>query len=397
MSKKKMTAEEGAAQASQVDLPGVPDRALQQRLVQLEAELKSERARARDMELELARVRNSGELKMTNLGQLLLEALAEETGNGRFNNPALEHLNNQDQARCWLHDPNCARAPDLDHFGARMELCSSCDAFKRTTPDSYTRLGELVNAVLFQLDRKHEQYKSAQEQLIQSEKLAGLGELAAGLAHEINTPTGIILARLDVMELDAANMPQTLREDLQVIRRHADRLRRITSSLTSFARRHKIEKRPVMLQELLRELLDITERLVEKGNVTVSSRMPAEAMQVFGDGTLIQQVFMNLIINARDAMPDGGHLDITGWIEGGECVLEFRDSGTGIDEETIKRIFDPFFTTKDTRGTGLGLSVSYGIMKDHGGRIEVESEVGVGTVFRLFLPYYETTMIGATA
>lgn len=365
------------------------------RVARLEAELKSERARVREMELELARMRNNSDLRMSDLGELLLQALTQETTSGRFANPALEHLLNPDQARCWLHDPNCARAPELEAFGERIDLCHACEAFKRCAPDPYTRLGELVNAVLFQLDRKHEQYRSAQEQLIQSEKLAGLGELAAGLAHEINTPTGIILARLDVMELDSVNMPDELREDLTVIRRHADRLRRITSSLTSFARRHKIEKRPVMLQELLQELLEITERLVQKGNVTLSTHMPAEAMMVFGDGTLIQQVFMNLIINARDAMPEGGQLDITGWIEDGNCVLEFRDSGTGMDEATMKRIFDPFFSTKDTRGTGLGLSVSYGIMKDHGGHIEVESELGVGTVFRLVLPYYDSNLIGA--
>jgi signal transduction histidine kinase len=149
-----------------------------------------------------------------------------------------------------------------------------------------------------------------------------------------------------------------------------------------------------MLQELLRELLEITERLVQKSNVAVTTRLPDEPMLVFGDGTLLQQVFMNLIINARDAMPEGGQLDITGWIEEGECVLEFRDSGTGMDEATIKRIFDPFFTTKDTKGTGLGLSVSYGIVKDHGGKIEVESELGTGTVFRLALPYHEPTTSG---
>ena len=364
------------------------------RVALLEAELKTERTRARDLEIELSRLRAASDSKMTTLGQLLLEALAEQTGTTKFTNPALEHVGNPEHARCWLHDHNCARAPEVENFGARMELCSACDAFKRCTPDPYTRLGELVNAVLFQLDRKHGQVRSAQEQLIQSEKLAGLGELAAGLAHEINTPTGIILARLDVMELDARKIPAAVREDLEVIRRHAERLRRITGSLTSFARRHKIEKRPVMLQELLPELLDITERLVQKGHVIVSTRMPAEAMMVFGDGTLIQQVFMNLIINARDAMPEGGRLDITGWIESGKCVLEFRDSGSGMDEATMKRIFDPFFSTKDTRGTGLGLSLSYGIMKDHGGQIEVESEPGSGSVFRLVLPFYDTTTAG---
>lgn len=358
-------------------------------IARLREELHAERARARVLELEIERAKAGSDLKMGNLAQLLMQALSDEGSPVRFSNPALEHVANPEDARCWLHDPDCGRAPDMENFGKRMEVCSACDAFKRCAPDSYTRVGELVNAILFLLDRRHGQFKSAQEQLIQSEKLAGLGELAAGLAHEINTPTGIILARLDVMELDMKTMSDTLKEDLGVIRRHAERLRRITSSLTSFARRHKIEKRAVLLQDLLRELLEITERLVQKGNVTISTKLPVEPMQIFGDGTLIQQVFMNLIINARDAMPEGGQLDITGWTENKQCVLEFRDSGTGMDEATMKRIFDPFFTTKDTRGTGLGLSVSYGIMKDHAGSIEVETELGTGTVFRLVLPTYE--------
>jgi C4-dicarboxylate-specific signal transduction histidine kinase len=279
---------------------------LKAKVERLEAELKSERRRTREMELELARAQTGGEIKMDSLAQLLLQALADDREAIRFVNPALEHIVNADTARCWLHDPNCGRAPEMDEFGERMQLCSTCDAFKRCAPDPYTRVGELVNAILFLLDRRQEQFRSAQEQLVQSEKLAGLGELAAGLAHEINTPTGIILARLEVMAMDGeAPIPDQIKEDLSVIRSHAERLRRITSSLTSFARRHKIEKRSVMLQELLYELLEITERLVQKSMVAVATRLPDEPMQVFGDGTLLQQVFMNLSSMRATQCPTG--------------------------------------------------------------------------------------------
>src|SRR5690606_33695637 len=118
-------------------------------------------------------------------------------------------------------------------------------------------------------------------------------------------------------------------------------------------------------------LLEITNRMVHKSNVVVETMLPELPMTVFGDGTLIQQVFMNLIINARDAMPDGGELTITGSMTDEHCILEFTDYGIGMDEQTLGKIFDPFFSTKEERGTGLGLSVSYGIIKDHGGQISV--------------------------
>ena len=361
----------------------------EQRIAQLEAEVSAERARCQQMELALARAQAGADVKMTGLAQFLLESLTQEGASKSFENPALAHLDNPEEARCWLHDLDCPRVPGLESFGERMERCSECNVFKQSAPDSYTKLGELVNAILFLLERRHTQYRDAQEQLIQSEKLAGLGELAAGLAHEINTPTGIILARLDCMNLDSGDsIPSELKGDLEVIRSHADRLRKLTASLTSFARRHRIEKRPVVLQQVLVELLDIAERLIQKGNIELTAKLPEPLMVAFADGTLIQQVFMNLIINARDAMPDGGRLDISGWSQGNEHVLEFRDTGTGMEPEVMKRIFDPFFTTKDNRGTGLGLSVSYSILKDHAGRIEVDSEQGTGTVFRIILPKY---------
>lgn len=363
--------------------------ALRERIRRLEEELEQERARARNLELRLQRAEGGLDVQMTTLANLLLEALRDDQHKLRVENPAVDFLPEGDQARCWLHKLDCPRVPGLEDFGTRMEVCSACEAFRQVAPDPFTRLQEVVNSVLFLLQKRQEQFRSAQEQLIQSEKLASLGELAAGLAHEINTPTGIILARLDCMMLDQENpLPEQVREDLAVIRRHADRLRRITSSLTSFARRHKVEKRPVVIQELLRELLEITERLVSKGNVSIALDLPEEAMIAFADGTMVQQVFMNIIINARDAMPHGGVLSISGRECGDELRLVFRDTGEGMDEETRRRIFDPFFTTKEARGTGLGLSVSYGIIKEHGGHIEVESAPGAGAQFTIVLPRY---------
>lgn len=336
--------------------------------------------------------------KMDSLTTMLHQVITGYNNVAPFDNPLLEKITGPGANRCWLHDPDCPNTPSVDNFTERMKVCANCEAFKLAAPDAFTRAGELVNSMLFLLNRHHDQFKEAQAQLIQSERLAGLGELAAGLAHEINTPVGIILARLDCIQMEQSeSLDATLREDLEVVRRHATRLRRITSSLTSFARRHKIDKRPVVLQELLREILDITERMVSKSNVLVQTNLPEEPMVVFGDGTLIQQVFMNLIINARDAMPDGGRLFIDPDLEHDCHVLQFRDTGIGMDRETRGRVFDPFFSTKADRGTGLGLSVSYGIIKDLGGKIDVLSEPGTGSIFRVAIPRYHQDISAAIA
>ena len=339
--------------------------------------------RIHELEEELRRTQGGTENRMAMLANLLLESIADPEGGAEFFNPAVgsgeSNIN-----RCWINDPDCERVPDQDNFATRMQTCTECDVFHRLAPDAFTRLGEIINGTIFLLRQKHQQYTDTQQQLIQSEKLAGLGELAAGLAHEINTPTGIILSRLDCMDGDDV-LPETAREDLHVIRRHAERLRRITSSLTSFARRHKIEKKVVVVQELLRELFEILDRTMIKSQVDIKVELPEAPLLTFGDATMLQQVFMNIILNARDAMPAGGQLAIRAAMHDRHVEIEFEDTGIGMEEEVRKRVFDPFFTTKDTRGTGLGLSVSYGIIKDHKGNIEVESEPGQGSLFRVVL------------
>lgn len=370
-------------------------------LEKLKQDLAAEKARTAALEQELAlksRALKTVDRKMETLSTMLHQVITNYNNVSPFENPLLKNLTGPGAQRCWLHDPDCPNSPSLDVFTERMKVCVNCEAFKLAAPDAFTRAGELINSMLFLLNRHHDQFKEAQAQLIQSERLAGLGELAAGLAHEINTPVGIILARLDCIQMEQTeSLDKTLAEDLDVVRRHATRLRRITSSLTSFARRHKIDKRPVILQELLSEILDITERIVVKANVIVDAQLPDEPMVVFGDGTLIQQVFMNLIINARDAMPSGGTLTINTYLEHDCHVLQFRDTGMGMDQETRNRVFDPFFSTKADRGTGLGLSVSYGIIKDLGGNIEVLSEPEAGSIFRVAIPRHHAGLTEAIA
>jgi two-component system, NtrC family, sensor kinase len=225
----------------------------------------------------------------------------------------------------------------------------------------------------------------------QSEKLAGLGTLAAGIAHEMNNPIGIISSRIEIMLLDAESdpLPAEVMEDLRVLHRHAQRVARIAQGLLSFARQAPGEGRrtPVDLNTLVEDTLLLVEKQVVKGGIAVKRMLDPGLPQVWGDENALQQVLMNLLTNARDALGAGGEISIETGIAPGEAEavrLVVRDTGPGIPPDVLPRIFDPFFTTKPS-GTGLGLSVSYGIVRDHKGTLEVESRPGEGTAFILTL------------
>src|SRR5262245_6998942 len=226
----------------------------------------------------------------------------------------------------------------------------------------------------------------------QSEKLAGLGTLAAGIAHEINNPIGIISSRIEIMLLDAESepLPAGVREDLHVLHRHAQRVARIAQGLLSFARQAPGEgtRAPVSLNALVEDTLLLVGKQVVKQGIAVKHALDPGLPPVWGDENALQQVLVNLLTNARDALPAGGEIQIATCATRGDdktVKLVVRDTGPGIPPEVLPRIFDPFFTTK-ARGTGLGLSVSYGIVRDHKGTLEVESRPGEGTTFVLTLP-----------
>jgi PAS domain S-box-containing protein len=226
----------------------------------------------------------------------------------------------------------------------------------------------------------------------QAEKLAALGTLAAGLAHELNNPVGIISSRVELMLLDADRLPADAREDLQVVHRHAQRVARIAQGLLSFARQSPGRQGPVDLNRLVEETALLVERPVGKEGVVLTRRLAPALPPVWGDANALQQVLVNLVTNARDAVlgAGGGEVAIeTGRADGG-VRLVVRDTGPGIPEAMLSRIFDPFFTTKAT-GTGLGLSISYGIVRDHRGTVDVQSGPGKGTTFVLTFPQAQET------
>jgi PAS domain S-box-containing protein len=224
----------------------------------------------------------------------------------------------------------------------------------------------------------------------QSEKLAALGTLAAGIAHEINNPLGIISSRIEVMMLEAEHepLPKALIEDLMTVHKHAQRVARIAQGLLSFARQSSTELLVVDVNGVVEDAMLLSRGQIEKAGVTVRVALTSDLPPVRGSAGALGQVFLNLLTNARDASAQGGEIAIsTAPAPEGEAAIDIvvADRGHGMDAVTLARIFDPFYTTKPT-GTGLGLSISYGIVRDHGGTITAESVPGEGTRFLVRLP-----------
>jgi len=227
---------------------------------------------------------------------------------------------------------------------------------------------------------------SLEEQLVQNEKLTSLGLLAAGVAHEVNTPLAVISNYIQML---AKQIPpdDPRQKTIDRIVKQTFRASEIVNNLLNFSRTGGAELSEVDLNDVLEETLTLVQHPFKTGQVTVIKNYKNELPPVLGSTTRLQQVFLNLLMNARDAMPGGGMLEVRTTAHNGSVEVELTDNGAGIPPEHLHRIFDPFFTTKPTgRGTGLGLSVSYGIIKEHAGKVDVKSTPGKGTSFRLEFP-----------
>jgi two-component system NtrC family sensor kinase len=228
-----------------------------------------------------------------------------------------------------------------------------------------------------------------EEQLRISEKMASLGLLAAGVAHEVNTPlTGISSYTQMLLEQAPPGDPRT--KLLEKIEKQTFRAARIVNGLLTLSRptaADTTERAPVDLNTVIGDVLTLLEHQLDKGSIRIRRELHAESVHVIGYEFKLQQVFLNLILNARDAMPRGGWLTVATRVEHGEAIAEVCDTGNGIPPEHLARIYDPFFTTKATgQGTGLGLSISYGIVREHEGSIHCDSAPGQGTRFTLRFP-----------
>jgi two-component system, NtrC family, sensor kinase len=227
-----------------------------------------------------------------------------------------------------------------------------------------------------------------EKQLLRSEKLSSLGKLSAGIAHEINQPLTGVLTFAHLL-LRKHKEDERTRKDLETIVRETTRIRGIVQGILDFARETRMQKTPRKIQEVLDQTLEVIVHQQRFFGITLKKEYDPSVPEVVVDSNLMEQVFMNIILNALDAMHGSGTLTVTTSRSNGWVDVVFADTGLGMPEEVIDKIFDPFFTTKDSTegmGMGLGLAVSYGIVKGHNGDIVVVSEQGKGTTFTVRLP-----------
>lgn len=228
--------------------------------------------------------------------------------------------------------------------------------------------------------------EKARDQLVQSEKLAAIGQLAAGVAHEINNPIGVMLGFSQVL-LKRTTEGDPMYKPLSTIEREGLRCKKIVQNLLDFARHNKPNPERIDMNQVIEDALALVEHQTGNAAVRLSKTYSPGLPQVLADANQLQQVFLNILLNAYQAMPDGGELKIVTHRDNDHICVVFTDSGPGISTENLKHIFEPFFTTKEVgKGTGLGLSVSYGIVEQHGGTIQVQSDGKTGTTFTVKMP-----------
>ncbi len=232
------------------------------------------------------------------------------------------------------------------------------------------------------------QRKLMHRQLLQADRMASLGQLAAGVAHEINNPLGLILGYTQLLLREATDTSGG-QDDLRTIEKQTRNCKKIVEDLLNFARKSGTHLAQVKINPALEAVINVVRNQLELDNILIRTHFDVGLPEIAGDAEKLKQVFMNMLINARQAIDKNGTITITTGVdpEGQSVMIMFKDDGPGIAPDILDKIFDPFFTTKPTgQGTGLGLSVSYGIIEDHKGDIQVSSEVGRGAEFRIRLP-----------
>ena len=228
--------------------------------------------------------------------------------------------------------------------------------------------------------------RRTQEQLLQSEKLAAMGRLTSQIAHELNNPLYGIMNTLELLKTEVA--PQSKRRKiLEMALSETVRLSDLLRKMLSFSKPDQERRQPVDINTVIDEILLLHEKQLRENDIQIASTFADGLSRVNASKDQLRQVFLNMVANARDAMPNGGTLTVATSDDGENIIIEITDTGTGIKEEHMEKIFDSFFTTKgEVKGVGLGLSVCYGFIKDHGGDIVVKSQVGTGTTFVITLP-----------
>jgi two-component system NtrC family sensor kinase len=287
---------------------------------------------------------------------------------------------------------------DLDQtVGVRShdELGELADSFNNMISElkhSRDAIEEWTQTLEHRVQERTQELQQVQDQLIRAGKMAAIGELAAGVAHEINNPlTGVLTFSSLLLKKVDANHPW--KKDLENIVQQTTRCRNIVRGLLDFARQRKPDKKEWDIHTLIDRTITLVENQAPFQNIKFVKNFKPDMPMLFIDADQIQQVFMNIVINAADAMAgNGGTLTIKTEMRDGRAEISFTDTGCGMTREQLSKLFTPFYTTKETgKGTGLGLAISYGIIQSHSGEIEAESEVGSGSTLKVKLPVEKQT------
>jgi signal transduction histidine kinase len=248
-----------------------------------------------------------------------------------------------------------------------------------------------LNAAFFsgmikqKVEERSRELKQAQVQLVHSQKLANLGQLAASLAHGLASPITGIRGAAELLLEDVPENTSSHRRVEQILH-WAEHLADLLERLRNFARPPEEEKKPVKLNQIIRDVLDLTSKQLSQSKIQVTETLDPDLPPLSGSARQLEELFMNLVLNARDAMPSGGKLSIQTSHTNEHLLAQVSDTGIGMSAEVKKRLFEPFFTTKGEQGSGLGLNISRQIVVEHGGRLWVESEPGRGSSFFVELP-----------
>jgi signal transduction histidine kinase len=248
---------------------------------------------------------------------------------------------------------------------------------------------QLLKEKYSRLEENTQMMAVAYPQLLQSEKLATVGELASSIAHDINNPLMTIMARTDIL-LSRIDPRDPMYKSIEVIEKQVDRIAKLVKGMLGFARMSRPEFKPHDINQVVSESILLTENHLKNKNIRLKKSLETRLPSVLADKNKLQQLFLNLISNATQAMADGGNLEVsaqsgTDRLGKKAVLISFRDTGCGIRTEDLGKIFDSFFTTKEA-GTGLGLAIAKGIVDEHGGSISVESDEGMGTTVTVLLP-----------
>jgi len=267
------------------------------------------------------------------------------------------------------------------------ELAASFNRMTLSLKTAHDQLAEWNRTLEERVEERTRENRQMHAQLARSEKLSSLGQMATGIAHEINNPMTGILLYANLIAEDARFSPG-LHDDLQIIIRETERCAAIVRQLLDFSRENKPENCWNSLNSIIESALSLLEHQTLFQNITIDRNFDRNLPDIFSDPWQLEQVFINIILNASQAITDAGSIRITTGmsVDSMSVFADISDSGCGIPTDELDRIFDPFFSTKEEGGTGLGLSVSYGIINNHGGEIHVASELGIGTTISIILP-----------